>query len=76
MRQTRDIIEANARAARRAGSWTTAASLAGWLLEQAAGDATKALYLDAPVEAVRLARAREVLHSIVAEESLGVAVSS
>lgn len=69
MRQTRDIIEASARAARRAGSWTTAASLAGWLLEQAGGDAVKAQYLDAPVEATRLSRAREVLHSIIAEES-------
>lgn len=68
--RTREIVEACARAARRTGSWATTAPLAGWLLEQADGDATVALYVDAPVEALRLARAREVLHAIVSEESL------
>jgi hypothetical protein len=69
MSRTRQIIEASARAARRAGSWTTAASLAGWLLEQASGDATRAMYVDAPVTEVQLARARDLLHLVVGEES-------
>ena len=68
--RTREIVEASARAARRTGSWATTASLAGWLLEHADGDATVALYVAAPVEARRLARARAVLHATGSEESL------
>lgn len=67
--RTRDLLLASARAARRCGTYETPASLAGWLLEQAEGDARAAMMLDAPVGHLRLAQARSHLLAVVAEET-------
>lgn len=57
----------SARNARKIGAWNEA-SIAGWLLERAGGDARSAMLLDAPVDHLELARARSYLLAIVNEE--------
>lgn len=66
--RTRDLLLAAARTARACGLYTTAAALAGWLLEHAEGSASDALSLDAPVGQVQLASARSLLADVLIEE--------
>lgn len=63
----RHVLLASAKAARELNVWN-AAAVAGWLLQQAGGDAYAAISLDAPVSALYLARARSYLLSVVHEE--------
>jgi hypothetical protein len=60
----------SAASARKIGVWN-AASIAGWLLESAHGDARTAMLLDAPVDHLLLANARAYLLSVVNQEMTG-----
>jgi len=66
--RTRDLLLASARAARACGTYESAASIAGWLLERADGCARDAIGFDAPVSSLRLAQARSHLALVMAEE--------
>jgi hypothetical protein len=67
--RTRDLLLASARAAHRCENYEAPASLAGWLLAHAGGDAHAAMLLDAPIGQLRLAQARSHLLSVIAEET-------